>query len=88
MDCVPFKHFRELSYRHGSWFAQSNPTLEDILQYTYFWYLKLSQKQIFTLIVSYLTNFDWANFCKEVCMSVFEPVKDVEKLTLILWKNK
>jgi hypothetical protein len=36
------KHDREVSIRHGSWFSQSNMTLEEILKVTFWWCLDLN----------------------------------------------
>ena len=40
------RHRTELSIRTGSWFAQSNMTLEGILKFTYWWCQDLEQSQI------------------------------------------
>ena len=62
-------HDVKLSLRHGTWFSESNMTLEEIIEYTYLWStLGLTEKQISTqLQISDNTNVDWANFCREVC---------------------
>ena len=40
------RHKVENSIRSGSWFAKSNMTLEEILQFTYWWCQDLDQAQI------------------------------------------
>ena len=40
------RHKVEKSIRSGSWFGQSNMTLEEVLQFTYWWSQDLNQNQI------------------------------------------
>ena len=40
------RHRTETSIRRGSWFAQSNMTLEEMLKFTYWWCQDLEQSQI------------------------------------------
>ena len=62
------KHDIRLSIRHGSWFSQSNMTLEEILEFTYWWCCGFTQDQIaLQLKTSPRTNVDWCNFCRETC---------------------
>ena len=62
-------HDRKLSIRHGTWFSNSNMTLEEIIEYSYLWSaFGLTEKQISTqLELSDNTNVDWSAFCREVC---------------------
>ena len=62
------RHRVEMSIRTGSWFAQSNMTLEEILKYTYWWCQDLDQVQIrHELVLATHTGVDWDSFCREVC---------------------
>ena len=62
------RHRTELSIRTGSWFAQSNMTLEEILKFTYWWCQDLEQSQITReLRLARGTGVDWDSFCREVC---------------------
>ena len=40
------RHKVEKSFRHGSWFENSNRTLQEILKFTYWWCRDLDQSQI------------------------------------------
>ena len=66
---IPKYHDIKLSVRHGTWYAESNLTLEEITKYSYMWStLGLNEKQITSqLNISDNTNVDWASFCREVC---------------------
>ena len=59
------RHRTETSIRRGSWFAQSNMTLEEILKFTYWWCQDLEQSQI----TRELRLAPWyrRSFCREVC---------------------
>ena len=62
------RHRTELSIRTGSWFAQTNMTLEEILKFTYWWCQDLEQSQItLELQLARGTGVDWDSFCREVC---------------------
>ena len=62
------RHRTEASIRRGSWFAQSNITLEEILKFTYWWSQDLEQSQITReLRLARGTDVDWDSFCREVC---------------------
>ena len=62
------RHRTELSIRTGSWFAQSNMTLEEILKFTYWWCQDLEQSQITReLRLARGTGVDWDSLCREVC---------------------
>ena len=62
------KHVKEVSLRKGSWFEQSNFTLEEITEYTYLWTQGMEQKQIRKeLGCSKQTSVDWSMFCRETC---------------------
>ena len=61
------RHKVENSIRSGSWFAKSNMTLEEILQFTYWWCQDLDQTQIrHELALNTNTGVDWDSFCSEV----------------------
>ena len=62
------RHNTETSIRKGSWFSQSNMTLEEILKFTYWWCQDLEQSQItHELGLARGTGVDWDSFCREVC---------------------
>ena len=62
------RHRTELSIRTGSWFAQSNMTLEETLKFTYWWCQDLEQSQITReLRLARGAGVDWDSFCREVC---------------------
>ena len=62
------RHRADTSIRKGSWFEQSNMTLEEILKYTYWWCRDLDQVPIkHELGLSSSTIVDWDSFCREVC---------------------
>lgn len=62
------RHKTETSIRKGSWFAQSNMTLEEILKFMYWWCQDLEQSQItHELGLARGTGVDWDSFCREVC---------------------
>ena len=61
------RHNTETSIRKGSWFSQSNMTLEEILKFTYWWCQDLEQSQItHELGLARGTGVDWDSFCREV----------------------
>ena len=58
------RHKTETSIRRGSWFAQSNMTLEEILKFTYWWCQDLEHSQITReLRLARGTGVDWDSFC-------------------------
>eukprot|EP00112_Aurelia_sp_Birch-Aquarium-sp1_P000279 Seg1022.2 transcript_id=Seg1022.2/GoldUCD/mRNA.D3Y31 product="putative transposase-like protein" protein_id=Seg1022.2/GoldUCD/D3Y31 len=62
------KHKQETSLRSGSWFEKSNFTLEEILEFTYFWCQGLEQQQIRREVgCSRQSAVDWDMFCRETC---------------------
>ena len=62
------RHQKEVSIRRGSWFDQSNFTLEEIIEYTYLWTQGLKQTQIRKEIgCSRQSSVDWGMFCGETC---------------------
>ena len=62
------RHKAETSIRRGSWFVQSNMTLEEILKFTHWWCQDLEQSQITReLRLARGTGVDWDSFCREVC---------------------
>eukprot|EP00112_Aurelia_sp_Birch-Aquarium-sp1_P010896 Seg2305.3 transcript_id=Seg2305.3/GoldUCD/mRNA.D3Y31 product="putative transposase-like protein" protein_id=Seg2305.3/GoldUCD/D3Y31 len=62
------KHQKEQSIRKGSWFEQSNFTLEEILEYTYLWTQGMEQNQIRREVgCSRQSSVDWSMFCRETC---------------------
>lgn len=68
------RHKVEQSIRSGSWFEKSNMTLEEVLQFTYWWCQDLDQTQIrHELGLNLNTSVDWDSFCREVCeIELFE----------------
>ena len=66
-------HKTETSIRKGSWFSQSNMTLEETLKCMYWWCQDLEQSQIMhELGLVHGTGVDWDRFCREVCeMTMF-----------------
>ncbi|XP_038047285.1 uncharacterized protein LOC119721326 [Patiria miniata] len=62
------RHRCEKSIRSGSWFAQSNLSLEETLKFTYWWCCDLKQDQIRQqLQLGKHTAVDWDMFCRETC---------------------
>jgi transposase-like protein len=62
------RHRIEKSIRENTWFDKTNLTLEEVVQFTYWWSNGLSQDQIITqLRLSTNTIVDWFMFCREVC---------------------
>lgn len=62
------KHEHRLSIRTGTFFSNSNLTLEEILQFVYMWVQGMPQSCIqHELGTSNTTDVDWASFCREVC---------------------
>ena len=62
------RHKTETSIRKGSWFSQSNMTLEEILKFTYWLCQDLEQSQItHELGLVRGAGVDWDSFCREVC---------------------
>ena len=54
-------------------------TLEEIIQFLYFWSHDLSQDQIqHELQLSCGTDVDWASFCREICETSI--IRDSEKI--------
>lgn len=66
--CQKVNHTKDVSIRHGSWFARSNMTLEEIIELTYWWTTGIQLKEIMhQMSISSKTAVDWANFCREIC---------------------
>lgn len=64
---------KKVSIRHGSWFSDSNLTLENIVLLTYFWVYRVEQELVeHELGISHSTIVDWYNFSREVCLSILE----------------
>ena len=62
------RHKSTVSIRRGSWFEQSNLTLEEIIKFTYWWSEGLTQEQIKKqLHINPNTAVDWDMFCRETC---------------------
>ena len=60
------RHQVERSVRAGSWFAQSKMTLEEMLEYTYWWWQDFDQAQIrHELGLATHTGVDWDSFRSE-----------------------
>lgn len=59
------------SVRYNSWFYNSKLTLGEIVLFTYFWYNKISLKQVRKeYSFSSKTVVDWASFCREVSIDI------------------
>ena len=72
-------HKAEIFVRKGSWFEQSNMTLEEILKFSYWWSQDLDQAQIVhELGLSSRMGVHWDSFCREVCEVTI--LKNSEKL--------
>ena len=64
---------KKVSIRQGSWFSNSNLTLETIGLLTYFWVYRTEQEFVkHELGISHTTIVDWYNFSREVCISILE----------------
>ena len=64
---------KKVSIRQGSWFSNSNLTLETIVLLTYFWVYRTEQEFVkHELGISHTTIVDWYNFSREVCISILE----------------
>ena len=66
---------KKVSIRQGSWFSNSNLTLQTIVLLTYFWPWVYRTEQEFVkheLGISHTTIVDWYNFSREVCISILE----------------
>lgn len=62
------RHRCERSIREGSWFENSNMTIEKVLKFTYWWCQDLNQWQIKQQLgLGSHTVVDWDMFCREVC---------------------
>ena len=58
-------HKSTVSIRKGSWFEQSNLTLEEIIKFTYWWLEGLTQEQVKKqLHINRNTAVDWYIFCR------------------------
>ena len=58
---------KKVSMRQGSWFSNSNLTLETIVLLTYFWVYRTEQEFVkHELGISHTTSVDWYNFSREV----------------------
>ena len=67
------RHKCTLSIRKGSWFEESNLTLEEILKFMYWWTQGLNQDQIKKqLRINANTAVDWDVFCRETCEVTIE----------------
>ena len=65
-------HQKCQSIRKGSWFANANLNMEEILRLMYWWSRKLPQDMVHWEIpgLGRHTSVDWYNFGREVCESV------------------
>ena len=64
---------KKVSIRQGSWFFNSNLTLETIVLLTYFWVYRAEQEFVqHKLGISHTTIVDWYNFSREVCICILE----------------
>lgn len=62
------RHKQTSSIWKGSWFKESNLTLEEVLKHTYWWCQDLDQWQIWRqLKINPNTPVDWDSFCRETC---------------------
>ena len=62
------RHKVELSIRSGSWFEKSNMSLEEVIQFTYWWCCGIKQEDICHEVnVASHTAVDWDSFCRETC---------------------
>ena len=62
------RHKSTVSIGKGSWFEQSNLTLDEIIKFTYWWSEGLTQEQIKKqLHINPNTAVDWDMFCRETC---------------------
>ena len=64
----------KISVRAGSWFENSNLTLQQVLKLTYYWVYKTRQDTVRRelKINCEETVVDWYNLCQEVCSEVLE----------------
>ena len=64
---------KKVSIRQGSWFSNSNLTLETIVLLTYFWVYRTEKEFVkHELGISRTTFVDWYHFSREVCISILE----------------
>ena len=62
------RHKVEMSIRKGSWFENSNLSLEEVLKLTYWWCRDVKQEEIcHELNIASHTAVDWDSFCRETC---------------------
>ena len=62
------RHKQTISIRKGSWFEESNLTVEEVLKHTYWWCQDLNQSQIRRQLgINANTAVDWDSFCRETC---------------------
>ena len=68
------RHRTEKSIREGSWFEQSNLSIEEVVKFTYWWTQGLQQWQIKQQLgLGSHTAVDWDMFCRELCeVTLFE----------------
>lgn len=68
------RHRTEKSIREGSWFEQSNLSIEEVVKFTYWWTQGLEQWQIKQQLgLGSHTAVDWDMFCRELCeVTLFE----------------
>lgn len=58
------------SIRAGSWFSQSNLTLEEILQITYWWTQMVTEDfLVYQTAINKPSVLDWCNYCRELCLT-------------------
>ena len=69
------RHRTEKSIREGSWFEESNMSIEEMIKFSYWWCQGLQQCQIKLQLGlgSRDTAVDWDMFCRELCeVTLFE----------------
>ena len=68
------RHRTEKSIREGSWFEESNMSIEEVIRFSYWWCQGLQQCQLkLQLGLGSHTAVDWDMFCRELCeVTLFE----------------
>lgn len=67
------RHRMEIRIRENTWFEKSNMSLEEVLKFTYWQSIGLTQDQIMLqLRISSSTVVGWCMFCREVCEVLIE----------------
>ena len=62
------RHKSTVNIRKGSWFEQSNLTLEEIIKFSYWWSEGLTQEEMKKqLHINPNTAVDWDMLCQETC---------------------